>query len=69
MPSPDGSGSIISMPDTSQLTRRALVEIRADGSASSNGPIVRRYRLARVPRYTAAAPVLDHFARLRRSPH
>lgn len=69
MPSLHGSGSIIGMPDTSQLPRRALVEVRADRPASSKGPIVRRYRLARVPRYPAAAPVPDHFAHLRRSPY
>jgi hypothetical protein len=52
----------------SDLTRRALVEVAAAASAtSSKDPVVRRYRLARVPLYTRPAPALDRFAHLRRS--
>lgn len=62
------TGSMIAMPDVSALTRRVLVEVAVVRSASPMDPIVRRYRLARVPLYTSAAPVPDHFAHLRRSP-
>ncbi|MEA2194592.1 MAG: hypothetical protein QOG42_1026 [Solirubrobacteraceae bacterium] len=58
------------MPDASPssgLTRRAIVEVAAPQAASSKDPIVRRYRLARVPLYTGPAPVLDRFTHLRRS--
>jgi hypothetical protein len=57
------------MPDAhSDLTRRALVEVAtASPATSSKDPVVRRYRLARVPLYTRPAPVLDRFAHLRRS--
>jgi len=58
---------MMGMPDASDLTRRALVEVAASRPASSKDPIVRRYRLARVPLYTRAAPLPDHFAHLRRS--
>jgi len=56
---------MMSMPDAAALTRRALVEVAA--SASPKDPIVRRYRLARVPIYTRSAPSSDHFAHSRRS--
>ena len=61
--------SIRDMPDASAPTRRALVEVDAAASASAKDPIVRRYRLARVPTYTRSAPAPEHFARPRRSPH
>lgn len=52
----------------SDLTRSALIEVAADSSATSTkDPVVRRYRLARVPLYTRPAPALDRFAHLRRS--
>jgi hypothetical protein len=53
------------MPDASVLTRRAIVEVAAVHAASSKDPVVRRYRLARVPLYIGPAPVLDRFAHLR----
>ena len=62
-------GSIMDMPAPSALTRRALVEVGASASASPKDPIVRRYRLARVPIYTRSAPAPEHFAHSRRSPH
>jgi hypothetical protein len=61
--------SIMDMPDASELTRRALVEVGASPSASPKDPIVRRYRLARVPIYTRSAPAPEHFAHMRRSLH
>jgi len=60
-----GGPKMISMPDATDLTRRALVEVAATQSASPKDPIVRRYRLARVPLYTGPAPALDRFAHLR----
>jgi hypothetical protein len=54
------------MPDSFSLTRRAIVEVAAH-AAPSKDPVVRRYRLARVPRYTGPAPVPDRFAHLRAS--
>ena len=62
-------GSIRNMPDAFELTRRALVEVGASASASPKGPIVRRYRLARVPIYTRSAPAPERFAHPRRSLH
>jgi hypothetical protein len=59
--------SITAMPDTS-LTRRALVEVAASASASPKDPIVRRYRLARVPVYTRPHPAPERFVHTRRSP-
>jgi len=61
--------TMMGMPDAnSDLTRRALVEVAAASSATSTkDPVVRRYRLARVPLYTRPAPALDRFAHLRRS--
>ena len=61
--------TMVDMPDAnSDLTRRALVEVAAASSAtSSKDPVVRRYRLARVPLFTRPAPSLDRFAHLRRS--
>jgi hypothetical protein len=55
------------MPDASDLTRRAIVEVAAAHTASAKDPVVRRYRLARVPLYTGPAPVPDRFAHLRAS--
>ena len=56
------------MPDASlDLTRRALIEVASAHPSSPKDPIVRRYRLARVPVYTRPAPALDRFAHLRRS--
>jgi hypothetical protein len=48
------------------LTRRALIEVAGEQSSSPKDPIVRRYRLARVPVYSRPAPGLDRFAHLRR---
>jgi hypothetical protein len=59
--------SMMGMPDASDLTRRALVEVAAPQSPSPKDPIVRRYRLARVPLYTRTVPLPDRFAHLRRS--
>ena len=61
--------TMMGMPDAnSDLTRRALVEVAtASPATSSKDPVVRRYRLARVPLYTRPAPALDRFAHLRRS--
>lgn len=57
---------MMGMPDaSSDLTRRALVEVATSRASSPQDPIVRRYRLARVPLYTGPAPVLDRFAHLR----
>ena len=67
MPARLGAASMIGMPDASAHTRRALVEVATSQAASSQDPIVRRYRLARVPLYTEPAPVPDRFAHLRRS--
>ena len=67
MPARPGAASMIGMPDASAHTRRALVEIAATQAALPKDPIVRRYRLARVPLYTEPAPVPDRFAHLRRS--
>jgi hypothetical protein len=53
------------MPDASSLTRRAIVEVAATRAASPKDPVLRRYRLARVPLYTGPAPVPDRFAHLR----
>jgi hypothetical protein len=58
---------MMGMPDASVLTRRAIVEVAAPQAASPKDPIVRRYRLARVPLYTGPALALDRFAHLRRS--
>lgn len=60
--------SMLHMAQASALTRRALVEVGAASSASPKDPIVRRYRLARVPIYTRSAPAPQHFAHARRSP-
>ena len=56
---------MMGMPDASSLTRRAIVEVAAAHAASSKDPVLRRYRLARVPLYIGPAPVLDRFAHLR----
>jgi len=58
---------MMGMPDASSLTRRAIVEVAAAHATSPKDPVVRRYRLARVPIYTRTAPLPDHFAHLRRS--
>ncbi len=55
------------MTTSPDLTRRALVEVASPRPAASNDPIVRRFRLARVPLYTRPDPALDRFAHLRRS--
>jgi len=68
MPARAAPGSIMAMSHAS-LTRRALVEVAASASASPNDPIVRRYRLARVPVYTRPEPAPARFASTRRSPH
>ena len=68
MPPLAAAGSMIGMPDAS-LTRRALVEVAASASAPPNDPIVRRYRLARVPVYIKPEPAPERFAHTRRSPH
>ncbi len=67
MPRGRGGPKMMSMPDASSLTRRAIVEVAAAHAASPKDPVVRRYRLARVPLYTGPAPVLDRFAHLRAS--
>jgi hypothetical protein len=59
--------NIMGMPDASSITRRAIVEVAAAHAASPKDPVLRRYRLARVPLYTGPAPVLDRFAHLRAS--
>ncbi len=58
---------MMGMPDASDLTRRALVEVASSPPTSPKDPVVRRYRLARVPLYTRPAPASDRFAHLRRS--
>jgi hypothetical protein len=61
-------GKIMGMPDASDLTRRAIVEVASPlSAASTKDPVRRRYRLARVPLYTGPAPALDRFAHLRAS--
>jgi hypothetical protein len=55
------------MPATSDLTRRALIEVATSHTAVSKDPVVRRYRLARVSLFTRPEPSLDRFAHLRRS--
>ncbi len=67
MPALPSGPKMMGMPDAFTLTRRALVEVAASQAASSKDPIVRRYRLARVPLYTGPPPTLDRFAHLRRS--
>ena len=62
-------GSIMDMHDPSPLTRRALVEVGASASVSPKDPVVRRYRLARVPVLTRPQAAPERFARTRRSPH
>lgn len=47
-------------------TRRALVEVGSPERTSSEDPVVRRYRLTRVPLYTRPDPVQDRFVHLRR---
>ena len=60
MPAAASACKIRGMPDaSSDLTRRALVEVAASQASSPKDPIVRRYRLARVPLYTRPAPALD----------
>jgi len=56
---------MVDMLDASTLTRRALVEVAHAPSAKD--PVVRRYRLARVPLYTPPALGPDRFAHLRES--
>jgi hypothetical protein len=57
------------MPDASELTRRAIVEVASSiSAASTKDPVLRRYRLARVPLYTGPAPTPDRFAHLRVRP-
>ena len=56
--------NMMAVPDSS-LTRRAIVEVAAARVASSKDPVLRRYRLARVPLCTGPAPVPDRFALLR----
>jgi hypothetical protein len=59
---------IMGMPDASDLTRRALVEVASPlSTTSTKDPVRRRYRLARVPLYTGPAPAPDRFAHLRAS--
>lgn len=65
MPRRRGGPNMTGMPDASHLTRRAIVEVAASHAASPKDPVVRRYRLARVPLYSGPAPVLDRFAHLR----
>ena len=60
-------GTMTGMPDASATTRRALVEVAAPQPTSPKDPVVRRYRLARVPLYTRTVPLPDRFAHLRRS--
>ncbi len=68
MPAGRDAGTMLGMPDASlDLTRRALIEVSSAQLAPSKGPVVRRYRLARVPIYTRTVPALDRFAHLRRS--
>lgn len=67
MPRAPGCSTILCMPATADLTRRAIIEVAASRSAVSKDPVVRRYRLARVSLYTRPEPTLDRFAHLRRS--
>lgn len=55
------------MPDTPDLTRRALIKVGAPQSAIAKDPVVCRYRLARVSLITRPQPAPDRFAHLRRS--
>ena len=60
--------TMLGMPaSTTDMTRRALIAVPASQSDLSKDPVVRRYRLARVSRFTRPDPVLDRFAYLRRS--
>ena len=65
MPRRRRGAKIMGMPDAASLTRRAIVEVAAARVASSKDPVLRRYRLARVPLCTGPAPVPDRFALLR----
>jgi hypothetical protein len=47
-------------------TRRALIEVDSPEQPSSEDPVVRRFRLTRVPLYTRPDPAQDCFAHLRR---
>ena len=67
MPGGAAPATMAGMPHASDLTRRALVEVAASQAATAKDPIVRRYRLARVPLYTGQALAPDRFAHLRRS--
>jgi hypothetical protein len=67
MPARCAISRMADMPDASTLTRRALIEVAAAHAPSSKDPVVRRYRLARVPLYTPPAPRPDRFAHLRES--
>jgi hypothetical protein len=57
---------MMGMPDASSLTRRAILEVAAR-AASSTDPVVRRYRLARVPLYLGRPSAPERFAHLRAS--
>ena len=68
MPAGPVAGTMLGMSDASlDLTRRALIEVASAQLASPKDPVLRRYRLARVPIYSRSAPALDRFAHLRRS--
>ena len=56
------------MPATPDLTRRTLVPVAPRAAPSgTKSPVIRRYRLSRVPLYTRPDPALDRFGHLRRS--
>jgi hypothetical protein len=67
MPAARATSRIMGMPHAIDRTRRALVEVAASRAATAKDPVVRRYRLARVPLDTGHAPAPDRFAYLRRS--
>ena len=64
---PRGRASIRAMAPTPAHTRRALVQLAAARPRDAKDPVVRRYRLSRVPPSPAAASAPDRFAHLRRS--
>ena len=49
------------------LNRRVLVPIHGSQPAVAHAPMVRRYRLARLPLQAHPDPTLDRFDHLRRS--
>lgn len=60
--------TMVGMPDTHDLTRRALIEVAAQQPVpSKEDPVVRRFRLARVSLHTRPELAPDRFSHLRRS--